>query len=109
VPVIYKNTFNSRFITVCLSTYSRALPTTISRGSDNTEITNLQYLLESGEGIANYVTLPTRSGTASDTMTARREDRDLDIIPSATWNVGYHPVPQRKGYIFMGWYDEAAG
>lgn len=111
VPVIYKNTFNSRFNNgLLIYILAGTTDNYISRWSDNTEINvTYKYLLESGEGIANYVTLSNEEwnsiryydGAAWKTVTSDTHTERYMVMS------GYHPVPQRKGYIFMGWYDEA--
>jgi uncharacterized repeat protein (TIGR02543 family) len=103
-PSIEENTFNS--------TFNNGLLIYIVDGASDNYVdiwgASSKYLLEKGEGIANYVT---NADEEWDTITYYA-DGSWKTVSSDSYTeqniveANYHPIPSRKGYIFEGWYDE---
>lgn len=105
IPSIADQTFNSSF--------NNGLLIYIVAGSTDNYVdrweASTKYLLESGYGIANFVTRSNEEwntityydGTTWKTITSENYTEQNIVYGN------YFPIPVRKGYIFAGWYDDS--
>lgn len=104
IPTVMPNSFNSLFNNGLLVYIGDGRTTGYADGW----LLSPKYLLENGEGVANFVTRSNEEwnsityyeGSSWKTVTVDKYTKKNVLLAN------FHPIPARKGYIFKGWYDD---